>query len=113
MYPESDGYPYAMDQRRAVSAVILLLWITCAHGLAAEPRQALRTDAAQADRVVELPGAKAEDLDFGLFAGCVLSAAQQTSSVAIWMLWRSLTPPIVSTNPAHDDKCSCIPSAGT
>ncbi len=59
------------DAMYQLRAALLLLVITFAHGVAVEPKQALRTDAAQADRVVELPGAKAEDLSFDLFAGCV------------------------------------------
>ena len=59
------------DAMYQLRAALLLLAITFAHGVAVEPQQALRTDAAQADRVVELPGAKAEDLSFDLFSGCV------------------------------------------
>ena len=48
-------------------AAVLLLTVLQAAAL--EHTGSIRTDAAQADRVVELPGAKAEDLTFDLFSG--------------------------------------------
>ena len=53
-----------------------LLVLTALHAgvhAADEPSNSYRTDAAQADRVVELPGARAEDLTFDLFSGCAFA----------------------------------------
>ena len=49
--------------------MLLLTSLFIAVHAASEPGKLHRTDAAQADRVVELPGARAEDLTFDLYSG--------------------------------------------
>ncbi len=90
----------AITMHRLKAALLLLTSLSVAVHAASEPGKLHRTDAAQADRVVELPGARAEDLTFDLYSGWVFAMPSCTLDLLslahtrhkVPCLWISLHP---------------------
>ena len=72
--------------------MLLLTSLYVAAHAANEPGKLHRTDAAQADRVVELPGARAEDLTFDLYSGSAFAMQTLHARSAIHVVYGLHSP---------------------